>query len=120
MRGVGAPSGASSADASDDRVATRALAPPRSDWSRYPARTRFWALLVGLLFLVVFAVLYAAPDVALQHWYLFNTPLIIAAFVFGLRGALLGACVAVAEMTVLYTTSMASAHDLGVGRGPGG
>lgn len=50
--------------------------------------------------------LYTVPDVALQYWYLYTTPLTIAAFVFGLRGALLGSIVTVACLTLLFFGSV--------------
>ncbi|MBI3966645.1 MAG: diguanylate cyclase [Chloroflexi bacterium] len=53
-------------------------------------------LLVGFAFLTVAVTVLTSPDVAIQYWYLYYAPVLIAAFSFGLRGALIGSMVAVA------------------------
>src|SRR5437868_5221386 len=83
------------------------LGNPRPLWSSFPSRSRVWVVIVALAFLAVTAMLYTVPDVALEHWYLFTMPLTIAAFVFGLRGALFGAIVAALCLTFLFFSSLA-------------
>jgi hypothetical protein len=75
-------------------------------------------VIVALAFAAVTAMLYTVPDVALQHWYLFNMPLVIAAFVFGLRGALVGAIVAVVSLTLLYFSSLSVNQQLSAAFAP--
>jgi class 3 adenylate cyclase len=70
--------------------------------SRFPRRSWIWGTIIGLSFIAVTAMLYTAPDVALQYWFLFNTPMFIASFVFGLRGALAGSIITILSITFLF------------------
>lgn len=74
--------------------------------SHHQRRARVvWAVLIALQFIAVSLGLGAAPEVALQYWYLFSVPLILAAFRFGLRGALFASACSVLVLTVLFRAS---------------
>jgi len=64
--------------------------------------TIFWTAIVSLLFLLISVGLAAAPEVALQYWYLMSAPLILAAFRFGLRGALFASAMGILVLTFLF------------------
>ena len=54
-----------------------------------------WAVLIALLLLAVGLGMRGTPGLALQYWYLLTVPLMVAAFRFGRRGAMVvsGICV---------------------------
>jgi class 3 adenylate cyclase len=64
-----------------------------------------WAGLIGLQFVAISLGLGAAPEVAMQYWYLFAAPLILGAFRFGLRGALFTSACSVLVLTTLFRAS---------------
>ena len=74
--------------------------PKTADWYRV------WGAIAALSVIVTAALLHAAPEFALQYWYLFNVPLTLAAFIFGMRGALLVALATVASLISVYATSV--------------
>lgn len=69
-----------------------------------------WVLVIVLAYAVVILSLVGQAELAPQFWYLFTTPLFLAAFTFGVRGALIGDIVAVISLTALYLTALA-VHD---------
>lgn len=56
--------------------------------TQYNKGSMLWVAIIGLAFLSVSLGLYSIPESAIQYWYLYFSPLILAAFRFGLRGGL--------------------------------
>jgi class 3 adenylate cyclase len=63
-------------------------------------------LLIALAFVSVQASLANVPGAAIQYWYLNFSPLILAAYRFGLRGALLGSIFAMVSVLLFYRTAL--------------
>lgn len=63
-------------------------------------------LLIALAFVSVQASLANVPGAAIQYWYLNFSPLILAAYRFGLRGALVGAIVSIVSVVLFYRTAL--------------
>ncbi len=72
--------------------------------------TVIWGAIIGLSFLSVWLGLASVPSAAIQYWYLNFSPLILAAYRFGLRGALLGSLFSM--MSVLWFYQAAQAVNL--------
>lgn len=65
-----------------------------------------WTLLIVLAFASVSFSLLGDPSAAIQYWYLFFSPLLLAAFRFGLRGALVASCGALLLVIIFYLTAL--------------
>lgn len=61
-----------------------------------------WLSIIGLLLVGIGLGLIAAPQVALQYWYLLSVPIILAALHFGLRGALAAASGTVLVLVAVF------------------
>jgi len=72
--------------------------------------TVVWVTIIALLLLAIGVGLLAAPQAALQHWYLLSVPLLLAALRFGLRGAV--AC-AIMSVLVLLIVFQAAGRSVG-------
>ncbi len=59
------------------------------------------AILIGLSFTTVSVALLSIPDAAIDYWYLYYSPILLAAFSFGLRGAALTSAAAALHVIVL-------------------
>lgn len=59
-------------------------------------------LIVALSFLSVSAALAAVPELAARYWFLYYSPVIIAALSFGLRGALVASLAAELSIFSLF------------------
>lgn len=66
-----------------------------------------WATIIGLSFLSVWLGLASVPGAAIQYWYLNFSPLILASYRFGLRGALAGSLVSMISVLWFYQASQA-------------
>ncbi|MBI4497284.1 MAG: cyclic nucleotide-binding domain-containing protein [Chloroflexi bacterium] len=65
-----------------------------------------WLALITLAFLSVSAGLWTTtPESAIQYWYLYFSPLVLAALRFGLRGALFASALSVASILILYQSA---------------
>lgn len=64
-------------------------------------------VLIGLLFAIATFVLEVVPEAAANYWYLLGPPLTISAYLFGLRGALLGSMVTIGCLVFAYSDSVA-------------
>ncbi|MSQ28724.1 MAG: cyclic nucleotide-binding domain-containing protein [Dehalococcoidia bacterium] len=62
--------------------------------------------IIGLAFVSVELSLASVPNAAIQYWYLNFSPLILAAYRFGLRGALIGAVVSMIAVILFYRSAL--------------
>lgn len=74
-------------------------APSRAETLR---QNLVWGAIIALQFAAITLGLGAAPEVALQYWYLFAGPLILSGFRFGLRGALFASACSILVLTALF------------------
>ena len=65
-----------------------------------------WVIIVGLAFLSVTLGLSTVPNAAIQYWYLNFSPLILAAYRFGLRGALVGSVISMLSILWYYQVAL--------------
>lgn len=73
-----------------------------------------WLLLIALLLALVISGFMAAPEVALQYWYLLAAPLILSAFRFGLRGALFCSVLCVLVLLATFRTAEEAIFQLAI------
>lgn len=64
-----------------------------------------WSSIIGLLLLGIGLGLVAAPQAALQYWYLLSAPLLLAALRFGFRGSMICAIACVVILTVVFQST---------------
>lgn len=75
---------------------------------RHDQNSLMWLTIVVLAFLSVSLSLWSIPQSAVQYWYLYFSPLVLAAFRFGLRGALVSSVFSMISLLVLYRTAQDS------------
>ncbi|HEX2171689.1 MAG TPA: adenylate/guanylate cyclase domain-containing protein [Dehalococcoidia bacterium] len=75
--------------------------------------TWIWVVIIGLTFVSVSLGLMNVPESAIEYWYLYASPLLLAAYRFGLRGALLGSAVSLLFIIGFYEMAQAYRSDDG-------
>lgn len=76
---------------------------PRNGLVRRMERRSFiWLAITSLAFVSVSLGLFTVPETGIQYWYLYFSPLVLAAFSFGLRGALAGSAASMVAILLLY------------------
>jgi len=84
------------------RILRRWFQPP-SRWRRRPRTNGIvWSAILALVLLSIGSQLAAAPEVALNYWYLLSIPMMIGALRFGLRGAIITSLGGVLVMFVVF------------------
>ncbi|MCX6020223.1 MAG: hypothetical protein NTZ05_00535, partial [Chloroflexi bacterium] len=61
-----------------------------------------WLAIIALAFISVSLTLYGLPESAIQYWYLYFAPLVLAALRYGLRGALIGSVASLVSILLFY------------------
>ena len=68
-------------------------------------QTVVWVCIIALLLLGIGLGLLAAPQVALQYWYLLSVPLLLSALRFGFRGSMICACACVIILMLVFQST---------------
>jgi class 3 adenylate cyclase len=71
-----------------------------------------WVLIIGVILLLITLELVALSEHSLQYWYLLAVPCIVAAFRFGLKGALLVGTVTVLILSVVLVSAEQSFRNV--------
>ena len=90
----------------------RFLRHPGVTWRACDPRTRTWISICCLAFSAVSVVLYGYPEEATNYWYLYQVPMTMATFVFGLRGAIGGSVASLLSFAGLYFFSLSARADI--------
>ena len=71
-------------------------------------------VLIALSYLAVSTALATIPDKAVEYWYLYYSPVVIAALSFGLTGSLVGSGAALVSLLTFYVRSDAAVRQAGL------